>query len=574
MKVATKIITCKIISFSAKSPRHGFEADKGTLQNNSCNVLWPLHKAFKETLQEKKIIAYKIITCTLMALVALSSDAYSQPVPLPGVYSPQMGLNFVKEFTPTAPISSEQVVPTRPVEEVKITTTYLDGLARPVQTVNKQASPLKKDMVTARIYDAVGREQYQYLPFISTPVTGSDVPNNGSFKLNAFQQQQAFMNAQYGSQGEMYFYGKTDYEASPLNRVQKTFAAGDSWVGTRGSSKEKAIRRQYSFNTTADAVRVFTIGTSPGSLPAAGGNYLPQDLYKTITIDEQANQTVEFKDREGNIILKKVQVAASVTDGHVGWLCTYYVYDHYNQLRFVLPPKATEAFLEGSSIAAIAAELCFSYAYDQHRRMIQKKVPGAAEVYMIYDQRDRLVMTQDGNLRAAGKWMVTLYDGLNRPTVTGLWNNNQPVGDHHTAAENSANYYYPFNESNMPSSGWELLTQMHYDDYTGLPASLTSSFQNDGAGVFSTSYNTAPLYAQEVKKSEATVNKVTWTRTKVLGTVNQYLTSVTLYDDKGRIIQVKSINQTGGTDIITHQYDWSGKLLYSVQRQQKAGTNG
>jgi len=49
-----------------------------------------------------------------------------------------------------------------------------------------------------------------------------------------------------------------------------------------------------------------------------------------------------------------------------------------------------------------------------------KKVPGAEEVYMVYDARDRLVMTQDANLRMLNKWMVTLYDALNRPIQTGL----------------------------------------------------------------------------------------------------------------------------------------------------------
>ena len=52
--------------------------------------------------------------------------------------------------------------------------------------------------------------------------------------------------------------------------------------------------------------------------------------------------------------------------------------------------------------------------------MTEKKVPGAEPVYMVYDQRDRLVLTQDGNQRAQGKWLFTKYDALNRPVFTGL----------------------------------------------------------------------------------------------------------------------------------------------------------
>ncbi len=55
--------------------------------------------------------------------------------------------------------------------------------------------------------------------------------------------------------------------------------------------------------------------------------------------------------------------------------------------------------------------------------MIMKKVPGAAALYMVYDSRDRVVLTQDGNLRTSNKWMFTKYDALNRPIYTGIYTN-------------------------------------------------------------------------------------------------------------------------------------------------------
>ncbi|MBK8952827.1 MAG: hypothetical protein IPM85_11655 [Chitinophagaceae bacterium] len=59
--------------------------------------------------------------------------------------------------------------------------------------------------------------------------------------------------------------------------------------------------------------------------------------------------------------------------------------------------------------SVLLAEQCFRYEYDARNRMIMKKVPGAGEVYMVYDSRDRLVMTQDASMRNASpaKWMVT-----------------------------------------------------------------------------------------------------------------------------------------------------------------------
>jgi len=52
--------------------------------------------------------------------------------------------------------------------------------------------------------------------------------------------------------------------------------------------------------------------------------------------------------------------------------------------------------------------------------MIEKQLPGADPVYMVYDKRDRLVLTQDGNNRPANKWLFTKYDRLNRPVLTGI----------------------------------------------------------------------------------------------------------------------------------------------------------
>src|SRR5262249_11535452 len=65
-------------------------------------------------------------------------------------------------------------------------------------------------------------------------------------------------------------------------------------------------------------------------------------------------------------------------------------------------------------------ELCFRYEYDGWRRMIAKKVPGSAWAYMVYDQHDRPVFTQDGNMRGRSWWLTPLYDALNRPIETAM----------------------------------------------------------------------------------------------------------------------------------------------------------
>ena len=73
-----------------------------------------------------------------------------------------------------------------------------------------------------------------------------------------------------------------------------------------------------------------------------------------------------------------------------------------------------------------------------YERMISKKIPGAEIVYMVYDNRDRLVLTQDGNMRteSANKYMYTKYDCFNRPVMTGTMVINSSLDNIRTAFKN------------------------------------------------------------------------------------------------------------------------------------------
>ena len=99
---------------------------------------------------------------------------------------------------------------------------------------------------------------------------------------------------------------------------------------------------------------------------------------------------------------------------------TYYVYDDFDRLRYVIPPKASKQI--GTVIPdTVYNELIYYYKYDKKGRKILKKLPGAEPVYMVYDERDRLVLSQDGKQRANNKWQFVKYDALNRKVMTGVF---------------------------------------------------------------------------------------------------------------------------------------------------------
>ncbi|MBV4360612.1 DUF6443 domain-containing protein [Pinibacter aurantiacus] len=565
----------------------------------------------------------------------------------PGPYGTTIPINFIRTWTSQQPYKNtlDVVDINRKPNEVVQTTQYADGLGRPLQAVVKQGSQVTgnpaQDVVVPVCYDAFGKESLKYLPYVST---GTD----GSLKHDPFTEQKSFYNTLLSGQGETFYYSQTNFEASPLNRVQKLLAPGNSWVGN-----DKGVEVKYWFNTTADSVRIWEVTNATNNTGTFGtysgtNQYNANELFKNVTVDESGKQTITFKDKKGHVVLTKVQYTGTADEGagingH-GWIYTYYIYDRLNNLRCIIQPEGVNALITSNYqlTTTILNEQCFRYEYDARNRMIMKKAPGAVEVYMIYDERERLVMTQDANMRKDSKWQAILYDVLNRPLLTGFINytgsfaslqalvktqtqtqtetplqiqtgtttvpvsadlvlntpgvsgdkqatNSIVLDDNFTSADEFVAEIVAAGtvgsggtttaiKANIscnplpPATTLDVLTQIHYDDYSELPTGLTASvlpYTNTG---FIGSYNTAPDYAQEIKASDKTKGFVTWTRTRVLGT-DQFISNANLYDDKGRLIQVQSLNATGGKDVVTAQYNWAGKPLRSLQKIDKGGAN-
>ncbi len=254
------------------------------------------------------------------------------------------------------------------VEDVNITTQYRDELGRPLQMVVRQASPLKKDYVVPVHYDELGYSNINYLPFVQQ--TGNT--NDGKYKTNAFYNDSAFYKSTFPD--EHIYYGQQLTDGSPLQRVKKTTAEGNSWTGAgRGISYSQRA------NIIADSVRLWTVTiVGEDDVPATTSRYLAGSLLVEEMTDERGIKTIAYKDELGNTVMTKTQSSSSPTTGHKGWLCTYYVYDEMNHLRIILPPKAVEA-LNTSSVnwtlltnIAIRNGLCYFYWRDIRGRLYMK----------------------------------------------------------------------------------------------------------------------------------------------------------------------------------------------------------
>jgi RHS repeat-associated protein len=492
----------------------------------------------------------------------------------PGNYSAATPVNAIKTRVAKAPITNINVFDAADYTAVDEKNLYLDAAGRSVQVVVKKGSPLLKDIVAPREYDKMGRETYTYLPYVS-------VESNGAFKLNAFSELPVYYNTQYKdasgslmlSANEKFFYNETQIEASPLGRIEKRMASGNSWVGS-----DVGVSMKYLINSKAnDAVRIWNITNDAFTfqsnvdvavnIPVTTGTYDDGMLTKTVLIDEQGHAVVEYKNKSGKVILNKVQQSNSVPadfSGYTGWLCTYYVYDDYGQLRFVLSPKAVNALNAqlGWSLTGqtqMINELCYRYEYDEFGRNVAKKVPGTGWVYAIYDKRNRIVFSQDANLHEQNRWQATLYDDLNRPATSGIINyagnaaGLQLYVDGKIVLRSVTDF--PIGHNFIP------LIYTYYDHYDWSTRPFDGSYgskMDAGANL-----NADPMPAQ---KSAFTKGLITGGKVRVLTDPNNlnsggWIESVNYYDDKRRLIQTQATNYKGGLDIVTNLYDFSGNVL-------------
>ncbi len=460
--------------------------------------------------------------------------------------------------------------------DVHQTTQYFDGMGKPIEVVQMKASPAQNDIVGFNIYDGLWREAVQYKDYTSPTA-------DGNYKATPLTEQQNFFNAQFPNE-QNFFYGRVNYEASPLGKITASYSPGLSWVGSN-----RGVTSQFLGDSALDGVINWTIASAPGSIPVNAGVYGDGKLAVLVTTDENGKAIVSYTDLNGQVVLKKVQIADNATIGHTGWKCTYYVYDDMHRIRFEITAMALQQYLGGTSLAAVADALCFRYEYDARGRMMIKKSPGQAESWMVYDAADRTVLTQDGHQRQSNQWMYSKYDKWNRVVVTGLYTDNTNTSQAAMqAALNSQNLglYETYNNASYPEYSLTntfpvitdpntVLTYTYYDDYSwsGWYGAAYGAKNNGFDGQFAAVNNSTYPYPQGLQQSKMTLGKVTGVWAHVgsvpgLGTVTS-----TFFDDHGRTLQTVRYNISGGVDYITNQFGFTGRVLQSVEQQQKAGTN-
>ena len=484
--------------------------------------------------------------------------------------SQSSNMNYITSYTPrVANLNQQSQVISASLDKTQVETgiQYFDGLGRPIQTVQVKGSPNGRDMVQPIVYDQFGREATKYLPYA---VTGTD-NSDGSYKTNALTSGFGVLKFYYpgtGNSGDQQSngivvnpnpYSQAVFEPSPLNRVVEQGAPGTPWQPVPNNTTGHTVKIAYSTNnatvitdtanTTLAALYTVTINSDQSRTlnRAAGsaGNYTAGQLYLTVTYNEnwmggRGGTVEEYKDKEGHVVLKRTFNYLTGPPATLQILSTYYVYDDLGNLAFVLSPQSNADNI--TPLQTTLDNLCYQYRYDERNRLSQKKLPGKGWEYIIYNQLDQPVLTQDAVQRSGNpgnQWTVTKYDGLGRVVMTGLWNAGQLYSNSTLQDSIYAKAQWDYRDYTSTTTGYKIssypvvttpLTINYYDDYaytniTGAPSNYT-----------------APAGYSSMTKGLPTVK-----RTAILNTPADMLWDVMYYDGLGRVIKSYAQHYLGGT---------------------------
>ena len=411
------------------------------------------------------------------------------------------------------------------------TVQYYDGLGRPYLNVQKNITPSGANLSTLREYDALGRESKTWLPYVNS----LDYLSPEDIKKK--------ISTTYG--GDPRAFNESVYEASPLNRVVRQYGAGSSWAA-------RPVSTDYLTNTATGALACKLYKLDDSGTLTQGGNYSGGSLYVNKVTDEDGNPSYSFVDMLGQTVLTRQTSAGETYD-------TYYVYDDFGNLRFVLPPACQDT-----------PELSFygyQYKYDARNRCIEKTLPGCRPIYYVYDRADNPVLSQDGIQRARNEWSFTLYDTFGRVVVTGLiqtQSSREELADKYKETLfrasltqncpydlNKADNLFGYETSVLSGYGVKVLIVNYYDRYDFLSFEL---FQYRGMDyVEDTSFGV---------RHESAQGLLTGSYVRQLDNLGKGEFAVHYYDVRGREIQKRSsLLPSGHLDCTWTRYGFTGQPL-------------
>lgn len=503
------------------------------------------------------------------------------------IYTLLVGLFYSQNLTSSenyiySRIYLEPVTTDNPNAKQLQTVQYFDGLGRNIQNIGIKTSPTGKDIVVPTLYEPNGKKTKTFLPLPIDSQNGGFVQGITENSVNTYY---SVPNA----------YSEIQIEKSPLARVEKKAAPGSDWQITGNHTQ----RAEYQFNAAgivkrfkastiwnpATKLNDVSISISSDDGYTSNGYYNSNTLFKTSTFDEEQNETQTFSNAQGqDILVRQINIKPN---GIVENLDTYYVYDEFNNLSFIIPPKASINAVDLNALN----KLCYQYKYDKYNRVAEKKLPGKDWEFIVYDKQSRPVLSQDGNLRGTnnnfGKqgWMYVKYDSFGRIVYSGFFattstrmliqddleNLSVNAANNETKTNtpitlNGQNIYYT--KEAYPKENITVLNINYYDEYPAGAPSQPAQIRNQPT------LSSVPTAITSNGLNSVRNTKMMSTASYIKNIENDsWSSSVVWYDTQGRVIGTNGKNPIGGFTNTERILDFTGKATEVYTYHSKNTSN-
>ncbi len=481
--------------------------------------------------------------------------------------------NFQYTLVPKVPIKRLNDVWFISPEQYQESATFTDAMGRiSMQTAFNIKNDL--DLVKYIQYDSNGLPSVEYLPFAT-------VSELGYVSDPITKQRDFYSNAQlHNIESDTKAFSITEYEKSPLARVTSIIEAGEAW---HNAGKKHTFT--YRSNIAGEVFRLES--GSDGESFYANGTW-PKDLLSvTEAISPEGNKTITYKNASGNVVLVNNEGAK-----------TYYVYDDFDRVVFVIPPKAAEGLSgttnvkllaesktiasggllsgsyqlvnSGESVKLVApfsytpssyspelsissaSNLYFWYKYNDEGKVIAFSQPGKDMEEVVYDKLSRPIMYRDGNLRKEGKWKYIKYDAFGRLAYWGImaspYTRDQLQGQTLNAGcfENytSSSGKYTLNQAYPVVAEGTIMEEYVYDTHFSISPAIPAGEPQPVLG--------------------SAVGLLTRVRSKVLDEAS-WVTTTFYYNKQGQLVLSQRNNGLRNTVQRTHaEYSFDGQLVKSI----------
>ena len=433
-----------------------------------------------------------------------------------------------------------------------ITYNYYDDLGRPEEIILRKLSPNGTDLASFVTYNMAGKTCKKWLP---APYVG-----------NGYISPSALANTISDYYHDTVPFVHTTYKSSPIGEPASTTIPGTTYqshpnimdYGTNGPNE--IIHFSVSQN-----------GIERNAFYSAG------TLKKSIQIDADGKQQITYTDIRNRIIMQQIGTINK----------TYYVYDAYGRLCYVIPEVLASRLTNGITPDdnADMKRYAYTYHYDSKDNITSKQLPGCEPVFMVYDNASKIILSQDGNQRNRGDyWSYIAYDQLDRIIYTAeiclpnICHQDLVIQLKDTILrEMTSTSGIGYTRSYFPTAPTKMLTVSYYDDYNFLQlfpqdtAQFLQYQEKNGYGLF---YNNTRnmLTGQKIYNLSDSSCRVSVVYYDIYGNIIQQRSTASLSDFH---VQHFAYNHDGTmrqlldewndmTEHYQYVYDYVGRLLKTL----------